>query len=85
MGSDRANQRSDIIKWLDDQQPSSVVFLCSKSKGSISEDHVKEIAIALQNSKVKLLWSIRKAQGEIEFQKNRLWRLIVIQGKMLKR
>ncbi|KAH7533626.1 hypothetical protein FEM48_Zijuj04G0151600 [Ziziphus jujuba var. spinosa] len=41
---------SDITKWLDDQPPSSVVFLCFGTIGSFSRDQVKEIAIALENS-----------------------------------
>jgi hypothetical protein len=50
----------DIIKWLDDQPPSSVVFLCFGSRGSFDEDQVKEIAFAIENSGVRFVWSLRK-------------------------
>ncbi|KAK2431492.1 anthocyanidin 3-O-glucosyltransferase [Trifolium repens] len=51
----------DIINWLDDQPPSSVVFLCFGSMGSFDEDQVKEIAVAVENSGVRFVWSLRKA------------------------
>ncbi|AET00306.1 UDP-glucose flavonoid 3-O-glucosyltransferase [Medicago truncatula] len=51
---------SDIIKWLDDQPLSSVVFLCFGSKGCFDEDQVKEIACAIENSKSHFIWSLRK-------------------------
>ncbi|KAM5580175.1 putative UDP-glucose flavonoid 3-O-glucosyltransferase 3 [Rosa sericea] len=56
-GSDQAGR--EILKWLDDQLPSSVVFLCFGSMGSFGEDQVKEIACALEQSGHLFLWSIR--------------------------
>ncbi|XP_004491286.1 anthocyanidin 3-O-glucosyltransferase 2 [Cicer arietinum] len=50
----------DVIKWLDDQTPSSVVFLCFGSRGSFDEDQVMEIAHAIENSGAHFLWSLRK-------------------------
>ncbi|CAI8586758.1 unnamed protein product [Vicia faba] len=50
----------DIIKWLDDQPPSSVVFLCFGTRGYFDEDQVKEIALAIENSRARFLWSLRK-------------------------
>lgn len=44
------HQSSDIMKWLDEQPPSSVVFLCLGSEGSFKGDQVKEIACALEQS-----------------------------------
>ncbi|XP_031258539.1 UDP-glucose flavonoid 3-O-glucosyltransferase 6-like [Pistacia vera] len=38
-----------IKEWLDDQPPSSIVFLCPGSMGSFSEDQVKDIACALEH------------------------------------
>jgi hypothetical protein len=49
-----------IIKWLDDQPPSSVVFLCFGSRGTFDEDQVKEIALAVENSGARFVWSLRK-------------------------
>lgn len=50
----------DIMKWLDDQPPSSVVFLCFGSRGSFGVDQVKEIAYGLEQSGHRFLWSLRQ-------------------------
>ncbi|KAE8649807.1 putative UDP-glucose flavonoid 3-O-glucosyltransferase 3 [Cucumis sativus] len=39
--------RVDVLKWLDDQPPPSVVFLCFGSRGSFEKDQVEEIGRAL--------------------------------------
>ncbi|GMN27305.1 hypothetical protein TIFTF001_001584 [Ficus carica] len=49
-----------ILKWLDDQPNSSVVFLCFGSMGSLHEDQVKEIAYALEHCGLRFLWSLRR-------------------------
>ncbi|GLT98901.1 hypothetical protein SLE2022_163750 [Rubroshorea leprosula] len=53
-----------IMQWLDNQPPSSVVFLCFGSMGSFSEDQVQEIACALEQSGHRFLWSLRKPQAK---------------------
>ncbi|CAI9285093.1 unnamed protein product [Lactuca saligna] len=49
-----------IMTWLDDQPESSVVFLCFGSMGSFNEEQVKEIAVALEKSGQRFLWSLRR-------------------------
>ncbi|KAI9110833.1 hypothetical protein K1719_018271 [Acacia pycnantha] len=50
-----------VMEWLDDQPPSSVLFLCFGSKGYFDEqDQVTEIARALERSGVHFVWSLRK-------------------------
>ncbi|KAI3457639.1 hypothetical protein Pfo_014302 [Paulownia fortunei] len=49
-----------IIEWLDQQPDSSVVFLCFGSTGCFDGDQVKEIAVALERSGHRFLWSLRK-------------------------
>lgn len=53
-------QRDEIIRWLDDQPASSVVFLCFGSMGSFGEEQIQEIASGLEKSGVRFLWSLRK-------------------------
>ncbi|XP_028791161.1 anthocyanidin 3-O-glucosyltransferase 2-like [Neltuma alba] len=55
-------KRSDhVMEWLDDQPPSSVLFLCFGSDGYFDEQkQVREIARALERSGVHFLWSLRK-------------------------
>ncbi|KAL3633839.1 hypothetical protein CASFOL_022601 [Castilleja foliolosa] len=62
---DEQNQKYDeIMKWLDEQPDSSVVFLCFGSQGCFDEVQVKEIAMALEKSGNRFLWSLRKPTGE---------------------
>lgn len=62
---DRAHQES-IMKWLNDQPPSSVVFLCFGSMGSFGGPQLREIAIGLERVGFRFLWSIRKpSKGKI--------------------
>ncbi|XP_071704579.1 UDP-glycosyltransferase 71E1-like [Rutidosis leptorrhynchoides] len=63
------SNKVEIMTWLNDQPESSVVFLCFGSSGSFDEAQVKEIAIAIERSGFKLLWSLRRApslNGKIE-------------------
>ncbi|XP_043702987.1 UDP-glycosyltransferase 71K2-like [Telopea speciosissima] len=57
--SDQTQFRS-IKRWLDDQPTSSVVFLCFGSMGSFSVPQVKEIAVGLDRSGHRFLWSLRQ-------------------------
>ncbi|KAH6755717.1 hypothetical protein C2S53_009979 [Perilla frutescens var. hirtella] len=58
----RSSQSSDgdVTKWLDDQPENSVIFLCFGTMGSLKEAQVREIALALENSGSRFLWSLRK-------------------------
>jgi len=54
-------EENKIIRWLDDQPPLSVMFLCFGSMGSFDDNQVREIAQALEQSGHRFLWSIRRA------------------------
>ncbi|XP_062153260.1 UDP-glycosyltransferase 71K1-like [Alnus glutinosa] len=54
-------EHDKIKKWLDDQPPSSVVFLCFGSWGSFGAPQLKETALALERSGHRFLWSVRLA------------------------
>nr|QSB46671.1 anthraquinone glycosyltransferase [Rubia yunnanensis] len=59
------NPESDmILKWLDLQPDSSVVFLCFGSMGTFSEEQVQQIAYALEKAGCRFLWSLRKAKTD---------------------
>nr|GMC76968.1 anthocyanidin 3-O-glucosyltransferase 2-like [Ipomoea batatas] len=57
----------EVNRWLDEQPPSSVVFLCFGSYGSFSADQVKEIAAALERGGWRFLWSLRRPKVKGEF------------------
>ncbi|KAL5101451.1 hypothetical protein RYX36_005778 [Vicia faba] len=50
----------DVIKWLNDQPISSVVFFYFGSRGSFDEDQFKEIALAIENSGARFVWFLHK-------------------------
>ncbi|XP_010521939.1 PREDICTED: UDP-glycosyltransferase 71C3-like [Tarenaya hassleriana] len=54
-----AAERERIMRWLDGQPESSVVFLCFGSFGIHGGPQLKEIAQALELVGCKFLWSIR--------------------------
>lgn len=49
-----------IMTWLNDQPPSSVVFLCFGSRGSFDVPQLEQTALALESSGKRFLWSIRR-------------------------
>ncbi|KAL2559699.1 UDP-glycosyltransferase 71B7 [Forsythia ovata] len=57
-----------IMRWLDNQPTSSVVFLCFGSLGSFNREQVKEIAVALEHIGYRFLWSLRRRpmEGSLE-------------------
>lgn len=63
------DQRSDIMKWLEDQPQSSVVFLCFGSRGGFGDNQVREIAKALERGGFPFLWSLRRPppKGKLAF------------------
>ncbi|XVE78438.1 hypothetical protein DITRI_Ditri13aG0145000 [Diplodiscus trichospermus] len=52
-------QRDKIMKWLDNQQPCTVVFLCFGSFMPMGEAQAMEIAKGLEQCGDRLLWSAR--------------------------
>ncbi|OIT22670.1 putative udp-glucose flavonoid 3-o-glucosyltransferase 3 [Nicotiana attenuata] len=71
-GQNSQSETESIIKWLDDKPESSVVFLCFGSMGSFEPEQVKEIAIALECSGHRFLWSLRRPppKGKMELPSN---------------
>ncbi|KAF8041584.1 hypothetical protein BT93_A0240 [Corymbia citriodora subsp. variegata] len=65
--ADGGHRGDDIMEWLNEQPPSSVVFLCFGSGGSFHEDQVKEIAHALERSGHRFLWSLRRPPPKGKF------------------
>ncbi|KAG9440297.1 hypothetical protein H6P81_020462 [Aristolochia fimbriata] len=47
------------LLWLNNQPPGSVVFLCFGSMGALPDAQAKEIALGLERSGRRFLWSIR--------------------------
>ncbi|KAL6508415.1 hypothetical protein OROHE_021957 [Orobanche hederae] len=54
----------ECLKWLDSQPSKSVVFLCFGRRGFFSAEQLKEMAVGLENSGHRFLWSVRSPPGE---------------------
>ncbi|EOA30432.1 hypothetical protein CARUB_v10013556mg [Capsella rubella] len=55
------DKQSEVLRWLDEQPSKSVVFLCFGSMGGFREDQARAIAIALERSGHRFVWSLRRA------------------------
>ncbi|CAI9089779.1 OLC1v1024413C1 [Oldenlandia corymbosa var. corymbosa] len=60
MTEEAEDYHQGIMKWLDLQPHSSVVFLCFGSAGAFGGEQVKEIADALERSGHRFIWSLRE-------------------------
>ncbi|KAF3616619.1 putative 36.4 kDa proline-rich protein-like [Capsicum annuum] len=54
-----AGSHEEIIKWLDQQPTASVLFLCFGTLGVFQPPQLVEMAIALERSGVRFVWSMR--------------------------
>lgn len=54
------DHQKEVLHWLNDQQCSSVALLCFGSQGSLSEDQIRELAVGLERSGQRFLWSLRR-------------------------
>ncbi|KAK2352514.1 hydroquinone glucosyltransferase [Trifolium repens] len=47
------------LRWLENQQPSSVLYVCFGSGGTVSHEQLNELAFGLELSGKKFLWVVR--------------------------
>ncbi|GKD42200.1 hypothetical protein Tco_1266845 [Tanacetum coccineum] len=51
-------------RWLESQPKSSVLLLCFGSRGNFNREQVREIAIAIERSGYRFIWSLRQPPSE---------------------
>lgn len=61
----------DCLKWLDSQNPHSVVFVCFGSKFLFNEKQIRAVAEGLEASGQALIWAIRIRQTDFKPSKDR--------------
>ncbi|KAI3747849.1 hypothetical protein L6452_10541 [Arctium lappa] len=54
----------ELLQWLDGQPKSSVLLLCFASRGCFNADQVKQIAIGVERSGYRFIWSLRQPLPE---------------------
>ncbi|KAL1567589.1 anthocyanidin 3-O-glucosyltransferase 2-like [Salvia divinorum] len=57
---DSRKSSPEVLQWLNDQPSGSVVLICFGSQGSLSEVQIRELAIGLERSGNRFLWSLRR-------------------------
>lgn len=67
---DDGAERNECLAWLDSQPDRSVVFLCFGSKGTLSAEQLKEMAVGLERSGQRFLWSVRTPAGSHDAKKH---------------
>ncbi|CAA0812948.1 UDP-glycosyltransferase 88A1 [Striga hermonthica] len=55
--------RHECLRWLDAQPSRSVVFLCFGRRGLFSAEQLREMAVGLEGSGHRFLWSVRSPSG----------------------
>ncbi|MCD7468819.1 hypothetical protein HAX54_007317 [Datura stramonium] len=53
--------RHECLKWLDKQEPNSVILVSFGTTSCLSTEQIKELAIGLERSQQKFIWVVRDA------------------------
>ncbi|VAH08992.1 unnamed protein product [Triticum turgidum subsp. durum] len=55
--------RPQVLRWLDDQLPNSVIFVALGSEAPLTPENAHELALGLELAGVHFLWALRKPAG----------------------
>ncbi|KQK12610.1 UDP-glycosyltransferase 91C1 [Brachypodium distachyon] len=58
-----AESRHEVLRWLDDQPPKSVIYVALGSEAPLTEKNLHELALGLEQAGVRFLWALRKPTG----------------------
>ncbi|KAI3696720.1 hypothetical protein L6452_29225 [Arctium lappa] len=56
----------DCLKWLDNKESGSVIFVCLGSMSSVCNEQIFELGLGLESSNVPFIWCIRRTTEESE-------------------
>ncbi|GFQ05368.1 baicalein 7-o-glucuronosyltransferase, partial [Phtheirospermum japonicum] len=56
---DGGAKNGKCLEWLDSQPSKSVIFICFGRRGLLSAEQLREMAVGLENSGHRFLWSVR--------------------------
>ncbi|KAL8459948.1 hypothetical protein ACS0TY_030974 [Phlomoides rotata] len=62
----QSENQHKCLQWLDKHEPNSVIYVAFGSTVSLSDEEVTELALGLEQSKVKFLWVLKDAdKGDV--------------------
>ncbi|KAI3471703.1 hypothetical protein Pfo_028353 [Paulownia fortunei] len=59
--AEKFESQHECLKWLDKQEPRSVIYVTFGTTTSLTDDEIKELATGLEQSKQKFIWVLRDA------------------------
>lgn len=63
LGGDDGGVRPDVVRWLDDQPPKSVIYVALGSEAPVTLKNLHELALGLELAGVRFLWALRTPGG----------------------
>ncbi|KAK3149022.1 hypothetical protein QOZ80_3AG0211880 [Eleusine coracana subsp. coracana] len=60
---DESEERPEVLRWLDDQPPKSVIYVALGSEAPLTAHNLRELALGLDRAGVRFLWAFRKPAG----------------------
>ncbi|KMT15058.1 hypothetical protein BVRB_3g061800 [Beta vulgaris subsp. vulgaris] len=63
-----SENRHQCLKWLDEQEKCSVIYVSFGSTTSFTDEQIEELANGLERSEVKFLWVLRRADPNDVFE-----------------
>ncbi|KAI7729531.1 hypothetical protein M8C21_008988, partial [Ambrosia artemisiifolia] len=60
-GTTQKDEGYRCLKWLDKQEPNTVIFVSFGTTTSLTKEQITEIAIGLEKSEQKFIWALRGA------------------------
>ncbi|PON57035.1 UDP-glucuronosyl/UDP-glucosyltransferase [Trema orientale] len=55
------DDRHICLKWLDKQEPNSVIYVSFGTTTALTDEQVRELAFGLEQSEIKFIWALRDA------------------------
>jgi hypothetical protein len=55
--------RPQVLRWLDNQPPKSVIYVALGSEAPLTLENIHELALGLELAGVRFLWALRKPAG----------------------
>jgi hypothetical protein len=72
-GKETAIDQHDCLKWLDSQEPDSVIYVCFGSVANVSAPQLRQVAMALEALNQPFIWVVRASKYEKHNSNDESW------------